>query len=354
MVETLRNIFNGRAMLAPMLGTTDIPFRKICREAGAGLLHTEMVSTLAISRASSEAFRHAIFDPSEGPVAIQLVASSPDTVGIAIRELLPLKPAVFDINCGCPNSRICEAGAGAALLDRPEILAAVIRSAVDASTVPVSVKLRAQGHFRGSTITENARIAQENGATYITVHGRSRSARYDQHAHWDCIGRAKHAVDIPVVGNGDIFSAEEALRMQEFSGCDAVMIARGSLGTPWIFDDYLQKRTGSVLLHAPAPSDLLDIVLRHAEMIEREFGPVQAIARVRKHVLWYTRYFQNNDVLRRDIFLNEHLSGIRQSIIEYFASEPLRSDPESFVMQDRERSFRRRVLYWMEMETIDA
>lgn len=345
MRDILDTIFNGSAMLAPMLATSDIPFRKICREFGAGLVHTEMVSTLGISRASGEAHRHAVFDPSERPVAVQLVAADPDSVAYAIRVLMPLQPTVFDLNCGCPDQRICDAGAGAALLDDPKLFGAVIRAATTASPVPVSVKMRAHGHHRGNDVTANARIAEDNGADYITVHARPRSTPYDQPAQWDHIAHAKQAVRIPVVGNGDIFTAADARRMREQTGCDAVMIARGCLGSPWIFS---QIRNGSEDGSIPEQGAILDLALRHTAMIEKEFGPIKSVPRIRKHILWYTRHFADNESLRRAIFLTDHPSAIRQAVEAYFLAGPAPVEPGSAIATEREWSFRRRVLYWMD------
>jgi tRNA-dihydrouridine synthase B len=354
MQEALKKIFDGRAMLAPMLATTDIPFRRICREFGAGLVHTEMVSTEGIARSAREAYRHAIFDPSEKPVAIQLVAASPETVTIAIRELLPLQPTVFDINCGCPDSRICEAGAGAALLDDPIAFAGIIHAAATASDIPVSVKMRAQGHMRTSDIRTNARIAEDSGAAYITVHARTRSTRYDQQAQWEQIAVAKQSITIPVIGNGDIFSADDARRMLNATGCDAVMIARGCLGAPWIFTDILEQRNGNSARSLPEPCELRDLIRRHAGWIEREFGPIHAIPRVRKHIMWYSRHFEDNEPLRKRIFQSDDLAVILDAVDSFLASAPPLADPETSAAKEREQNFRKRVLYWMDQEFIDA
>ncbi|MFA6234659.1 MAG: tRNA-dihydrouridine synthase family protein, partial [Bacteroidota bacterium] len=231
------NKIKGKGLLAPMLATTDIPFRSVCRDFGAALTFTEMVSAVGILRATAISLRNAVFTPDEHPIGIQLAVADPDIGAAAIRELLPFKPDLFDINCGCPNERICEAGAGAELLDDLPRFTRILRAAADASTIPVSVKIRMRGCDSRRPVQDIVRAAEDGGVAFITVHARARNTPYDVPADWAFISAAVNATSIPVVGNGDVFSGADAQRMMQETGCAAVMIARGCLGTPWIFRD---------------------------------------------------------------------------------------------------------------------
>lgn len=346
-IDPVANILAHKALLAPMLATTDIPFRTICREYGAGHVCTEMVSAKGIIEESKESFRCAVFDPSEGPVSIQIVAADAAVATLAVRELSRMHPAMFDVNCGCPNDRICEAGAGAQLLENPTALGAVVRAVVRASSVPVSVKIRTTGMRKEESMRVIVRVAEDAGAAMINVHARSRGAAYEQPAQWDAISIAKDAASIPVIGNGDVFSSADAHTMMEQTGCDAVMIARGALGTPWIFRDIAEDRRCSIDERRPAADELGATVLRHIALLAREFGPILAIPRIRKHICWYTRHFADADALRHRVFHIEAVAGIRDEVQAFFEAGPVLLAPASRERLAVELAFRRRVLYWL-------
>ena len=350
------NIFEsikGKALLAPMLATTDIPFRTICREYGAAMTFTEMVSAAGIMRSSSVSFRNAVFSEAERPVAIQLVAATADAAAYAVRELSGLRPDAFDLNCGCPNDRICEVGAGADLLDDLPRLGAIVEATVRASSVPISVKVRMRGSGRQTDITDIVRAVEQSGASCVAIHTRTKNTPYSTAAVWDSLSAAVASTNIPVIGNGDIFSAADAIRMINETGCAAVMVARGCLGTPWIFADIKSGNAVGILASAPDAQELYDLVSRHVRFLYREFGDMRAVTRMRKHSLWYARFHEDWDTLRRNIFAVEDARMIMEIVEAFFAAEPRRLAPESPEALRIEAAFRDRVLYWT-TETVNT
>jgi nifR3 family TIM-barrel protein len=349
MMRSAENIITkikGKAVLAPMLATTDIPFRRICREFGAALTCTEMVSAAGILRSSSRSFRNAVFGADEHPIAVQLVIADAEDGAAAAAELQSLLPDLFDINCGCPNDRICEAGAGAHLLEDLSRFGAIIAAVRRVSTVPVSVKVRNRGFTKQQSVRDIVRTAQDSGADMITIHARTRNTPYDVAADWTHIAEAVSVARIPVIGNGDIFSAGDAFRMLRETGCHAVMIARGSLGTPWIFRDIARGHSCGIRDDAPSAEEMHDLVQRHLAMIRDEFGPVHALPRMRKHALWYARYFTGTDTLRKEIFSVEDATRVLAATDRYFSAAPTVLPPDSADAMRIEHAFRERVLYW--------
>ena len=354
MIDTadILNKIKGKALLAPMLATTDIPFRTVCRNYGAAITFTEMVSAAGILRAASNSYRNAVFTPDEHPIGIQLVAADPDDAAAAIRELLPLKPDIYDLNCGCPNERICEAGAGAQLLDDVPRLLRILRAAVDASPVPVSVKLRLFDTNAKSGIRDLARAAEDAGVSMLTLHARTRSTPYDEAAAWDVIAEAAASVDIPIVGNGDVFSAADAQRLMRETGCAAVMVARGALGTPWIFRDIAAGEDCDIDALAPDAGDMQLLVGAHLEALFREFGSVRALPRMRKHVLWYARRYDKGQELRTQLFADDDPLLVIETARRFFDANPRPLPADHPLRLETERRFRDRVLFWTTTITI--
>jgi len=329
-----------------MLAVSDIPFRTMCKELGAWMTSTEMVSAKGIMRSSSRSFRYAVFSPDEHPIAIQIVAANPDDAAATIRELAPLKPDAFDLNFGCPNERICCAGAGANLLEDLPRMGKLIEAAVRASDIPVSVKTRIRGKSSTPALAHILQTVEQSGAAWITLHARARNTPYDIPADWCALREAVSRSSIPVVGNGDIFSADDAFRMMDETGCSAVMVGRGCLGTPWIFADIAAGRRCGIHEHAPSVDELTSMVSRHVHMLLREFGDVRAIPRIRKHVLWYSRFYEGTNELRKRLFLVDDAKYIIDTTLSFFSSHPEKLDPHSESARSIERAFRKRVLYW--------
>lgn len=277
---------SGRILLAPMAGVTDLPFRLLCREAGAGLVYTEMASDLALlgaSRRSSEILRVSAY---EHPVAAQLCGSVPESMALAAARAAAGDIDILDINMGCPAPKIVSNGEGAALMRDParaEAIVRAVRAAVGAA-IPVTVKIRAGWDECSINAVPFARAMEAAGAAAITVHGRVRTQFYRGRADWDIIAAVKQAVEVPVIGNGDVRSGADAVRMLSETGCDAVMIGRAALGNPAIFTECARALDGEW----PArdyPS--ADVALRHLSMMLAFKGAKRGTVEMRKHAAWY-------------------------------------------------------------------
>ncbi len=289
---------DNNLILAPMAGGTDLPFRLLCREQGAGLLCMEMVSAKAILYNNRNTKTLLTTDPQENPVSLQLFGSDPDIISEAAKRIEELPFDILDINMGCPVPKVVKNGDGSALMKQPELAGKIIEKTVRAVRKPVTVKLRKGFDDAHVNAAEMAHIAQESGAAAVAVHGRTREQYYSGKADWDIIRQVKEAVSIPVIGNGDIRTAEDVAAMHWQTGCDGFMIARGAEGNPWIFAQILHFfRTGEVL---PRPSfaEVTETLLRHAAMQIRWKGEYTGIREIRRHAAWYTAGYRNSSKLR--------------------------------------------------------
>ncbi len=289
---------DNNLILAPMAGVTDLPFRLLCREQGAGLLCMEMVSAKAILYNNRNTKTLLTTDPQENPVSLQLFGSDPDIISEAAKRIEELPFDILDINMGCPVPKVVKNGDGSALMKQPELAGKIIEKTVRAVRKPVTVKLRKGFDDAHVNAAELAHIAQESGAAAVAVHGRTREQYYTGKADWDIIRQVKEAVSIPVIGNGDIRTAEDVAAMHRQTGCDGFMIARGAEGNPWIFAQILHFfRTGEVL---PRPSfaEVTETLLRHAAMQIRWKGEYTGIREIRRHAAWYTAGYRNSSKLR--------------------------------------------------------
>ncbi len=285
-------------ILAPMAGVTDLPFRLLCKEKGAGLLCMEMVSAKAILYKNKNTQALLEIDPRENPVSLQLFGSDPDIISQIAHEIEERPFDILDINMGCPVPKIVNNGEGSALMKNPVLAGEIIEKTVKAIQKPVTVKIRKgfdDGHVNA---VEMARVAQESGAAAVAVHGRTREQYYSGKADWDIIRQVKEAVSIPVIGNGDLLTAEDVIAMKEQTGCDGFMIGRGAQGNPWIFEQILHYfRTGEKL-PKPSAEEVTDMILRHAKMMLKFKGEYTGIREIRKHAAWYTAGYPNSAKLR--------------------------------------------------------
>ena len=285
--------------LGPMAGVTDLPFRLLCKEMGCNMLYTEMVSAKAILYKNKNTKELLNIDKNEHPVGVQLFGSDPDIMAQIAAQVEEGECDFIDINMGCPVPKIVNNGEGSALLKQPKLVEEILTKMVKAVNKPVTVKIR-KGFENGTVYAvEIAKIAESCGVSAIAVHGRTREQYYSGKADWDVIKDVKKAVKTPVIGNGDIFSAEDAKAMKEYTGCDGLMVARGARGNPWIFREIKEYLENGNVIDKPTINDIREMIIRHAKMLVNYKGEYTGIREMRKHIAWYTAGLPHSAELRR-------------------------------------------------------
>ena len=290
-------------ILAPMAGVTDLPFRLLCKEQGAGLLCMEMVSAKAIMYKNKNTEELMAIDERELPVSLQLFGSEPDIIAKIAHQIEDRPFDILDINMGCPVPKIVNNGEGSALMKNPKLAGEIIEKTARAIKKPVTVKIRKGFDEDHVNAVEMARIAEASGAAAVAVHGRTREQFYSGKADWDIIRQVKEAVKIPVIGNGDLLTAEDVIAMYEQTGCDGFMIGRGAQGNPWIFKQVLSYFETGQVLEKPSFEEVTEMMLRHARMMLEFKGEYTGIREIRKHGAWYTAGYPNSAKLR--VMINE-------------------------------------------------
>lgn len=304
-------------ILAPMAGVTDLPFRLLCKEQGAGLLCMEMVSAKAILYKNRNTQALLAIDLREKPVSLQLFGSDPDIIAQIAHQIEELPFDILDINMGCPVPKIVSNGEGSALMKNPRLAGEIIEKTARAIQKPLTVKIRKGFDEEHVNAVEMAHIAQECGAAAVAVHGRTRQQYYSGKADWDIIRQVKEAVSIPVIGNGDLLTAEDVVRMKEETGCDGFMIARGAQGNPWIFKQILHYFETGEQLPRPSLSEVGDMILRHAQMMIEYKGEYTGIHEIRKHAAWYTGGYPNSARLREHFNSVETYEALEAMILQW-------------------------------------
>lgn len=293
-------------ILAPMAGVTDLPFRLLCKEQGVGLVCMEMVSAKAIQYQNKNTKALLEIHPEEMPVSLQLFGSEPDTISEIAKQIEELPFAILDLNMGCPVPKIVKNGEGSALMKNPKLAYEIVKKTAAAIQKPVTVKFRKGFDDTCINAVEFAKIMEDAGAAAVAVHGRTREQYYSGKADWEIIRQVKEAVSIPVIGNGDVTSGESAVKMQQETGCDGVMIGRGAQGNPWIFSELLEYEKTGVMPPRPNREELCQMMLRHARLQLQYKGEYLGIREMRKHVSWYTSGLPNSAKLRGEINAVEH------------------------------------------------
>ena len=313
-------------VLAPMAGITNYPFRSLCRRFGAALFVSEMITARALVEGARKARKLADFGPGESPRSLQLYGVDPRDVGEAVRWLVGEgRVDHIDLNFGCPVRKVTRKGGGAAIPAKPRLLESIIRAAVEsASSIPVTVKFRMGIDDDLLTFAETGRIAESEGCAAVTLHARTAAQLYDGAARWPAIAELKQAVtSIPVFGNGDIWEADDAVRMIEETGCDGVAVGRGCLGRPWLFRDLADVFAGRTPRPGPTFGEVADIMLEHARLLVEWFEAEKpSMYAFRKHAGWYTKGFTSSARLRDRLMRIDTLRELEQALAEIDRSEP--------------------------------
>lgn len=296
-VKLENNVF-----LAPMAGVTDMPFRILCREQGCGLVCTEMVSAKGMHYNDEKSFKLTETDDREKPASIQIFGSSPNIMAEIAERLNRTDASIIDINMGCPTPKITKNGEGSALMLNPKLVGEIVKAVSKASEKPVTVKIRKGWDIEHVNAVEIAKIAEENGARAVAVHGRTREQFYSGTADWDIIKKVKEAVSIPVVGNGDVFKPEDAKHMIDQTNCDAVMVGRGAQGNPWIFKRILNYLMTGKIIPEATTEEKINTVTRHLWMLVELKGEHTGLCEMRKHIAWYIKGLRNSAYVKEKVF----------------------------------------------------
>ena len=297
----------NRYILGPMAGVTDLPFRLLCKEQGAGLLCMEMVSAKAIYYNNRNTESLLEIHPDETPVSLQLFGSDPKIMSEMAKRIEERPFAILDVNMGCPVPKVVRNGEGSALMKEPKLVYEIVSALVKAIDKPVTVKIRKGFDDDHVNAVEIAKIIEEAGAAAVAVHGRTREQYYSGKADWDIIRQVKEAVSIPVIGNGDVTSPQKADVLVRQTGCDGIMIARGAEGNPWIFSEMIHWEETGELPPRPDKDEIREMMLKHARLQLKYKGEFCGIREMRKHVAWYTKGLKGAARLREKVNAVESL-----------------------------------------------
>lgn len=292
-------LLENNLILAPMAGVTDLPFRLLCKEQGAGLICTEMVSAKAIYFKNKNTESLMEIDKRERPVSLQLFGSEPDLMAEIARQIEPRNFDILDINMGCPVPKVVNNGEGSALMKNPKLVHEIVSKVSRAIQKPVTVKIRKGFTEDSVNAVEIAKILEDAGAAAVAVHGRTREQYYSGQADWEIIRKVKEAVSIPVIGNGDVDSPQKAEALVKETGCDGIMIGRAVQGNPWLFSRILHYQKTGEVLPGPGMEEVKEMILRHAKMQLKYKGDYTGMREMRKHVAWYTTGMPHSASVRR-------------------------------------------------------
>ncbi|MDD7403536.1 MAG: tRNA dihydrouridine synthase DusB [Butyribacter sp.] len=291
----------GNLILAPMAGVTDLPFRILCKEQGADLVYTEMISAKGIFYHNKNTEKLWEIDEKERPAALQLFGSDAQIMADMAQQIENRNFDILDINMGCPVPKVVNNGEGSALMKNPKLAGQIVKKITGQIQKPVTVKFRKGFDNEHINAVEFAKYMEDNGAAAVAVHGRTREEYYSGKADWEIIAKVKEAVSIPVIASGDIFSVEDAIQCEKETGCDGLMLARGVRGNPWLFHQIKTYQETGIMEKKPEISEVLAMILRHGRMLADFKGETMGMREMRKHVAWYTAGYKNSAGIRRQV-----------------------------------------------------
>ena len=292
---------DNEVFLSPMAGVTDLPFRTICKEKGCGMLYTEMINAKALCYDDENTKKMLNLEYDGHPVAVQIFGSDPEYMGKAASIMNQYTNDILDINMGCPAPKVIKNGDGSALMRNPKLAAEVLTAVVKNSEKPVTLKIRKGWDDNSVNALEIAKIAEECGISALAIHGRTREQFYSGKADWDIIAEIKQSINIPVIGNGDVFDVQDAVNMLEKTKCDAIMIGRGSQGNPWIFNRINHYMKTGEVLPEPTLEEKISTAIKHMNLAVAEHGEYVAVREMRKHIGWYLKGLKNSAKYRDQI-----------------------------------------------------
>lgn len=307
----------NRVFLAPMAGYTDMAFRKLCGEMGCGLLYTEMINAKALCYEDQKTNSMIKIDDSEEKVALQIFGHEVEFIKGATEILNSHKNDILDINMGCPAPKVVKNNDGSALMTDPKLVGQIIKTMREASKKPITMKIRKGWDEDCVNAIEIAKIGEANGVDAIAVHGRTREQFYSGVADWDIIRDVKNAVSVPVIGNGDVFSLDDAIRMIDHTNCDAIMIGRGAQGNPFIFRDISHYLKNGERIDVASPQEKIDMAIRHLLLSVEEKGEYVAVREMRKHLAYYVKGIKNSARIKNMMFKTETVDGVVEILSDY-------------------------------------
>jgi tRNA-dihydrouridine synthase B len=311
---------NPPVFLAPLAGITDGPFRRIVKKFPVGMVFSEMLSTQAVVRENKKTLKMAKFYPEERPFAIQIMGSNPEFMRDSAMKFQDLGASIIDINMGCPQSKVIKTFSGAALLKDLKLAEIIIKQVKKSIKIPLSIKIRLGWDEKSFVHTEIARIAEDNGVDLITVHGRTRSQFFSGQANWEEIKKVKERVKIPVIANGDIISPETAKKCLESSQADGIMVGRGAIGRPWLFDSIVKYLQTGEISPEPSNEEKFFIITEHLNNIESHYNYPISVFLSRKHAAWHTKRSENGSAIRDKIHRATSINEIRDLLKSFFYS----------------------------------
>ncbi|MFC2133504.1 tRNA dihydrouridine synthase DusB [Bacteroidota bacterium] len=339
--------FGRKLILAPMADITDSSFRKIAKEFGAGLTFTQMVSAKGVTRNQFDTLKLLSFHRSEKPVGVQILGKNPDHIRNAVNEIKSFNPDIFDLNCGCSVEKITKHGFGSVILEDPVLLGNLVKTMVEAADdIPVSIKIRLGKNHSKINVIDNAKIIEDNGASVVTVHGRTRSDKYDVEADWEWIAKVKEAVTIPVVGNGSCFTPQDVQKLIETTNCDTVMVARGALGNPFIFSRFNAIIENGNDPGEPEPALVRDTALKHLKYLIENFGEDVGLGKAKKHTIWYFMNFKGITSFVDEVLASREVDQFKELISNHTS----KIEDEFYPEEDFEiinKNFKIKALFWL-------